>query len=134
MIVAPDMTVVARQCILDGLAALGVPAQPVSTRTPNPRPTSERFITFQVLGGRKKNLRIAQHMVVALVHDKVANEVACRRAAYQVAAVLEDAANTVGPVLAAAVESVVASDDPSVSAACRYQVTVSWTVSYPTTP
>ena len=132
MIVAPDMTVIARQCILDGLAALGVPAQPVSTRTPNPWPASERFITFQVLGGRKKNLRIAQHMVVALVHDKVANEVACRRAAYQVAAVLEDAVNTVDVVNVTSVESVVASDDPAVSAACRYQVTVSWTVAYPT--
>lgn len=132
MIVAPDMTAVARQCILVGLAALGVPALPVSTRTPNPRPTSERFITFQVFGGRKKNLRIAQHTVVALVHDKVANEVACRKTACQMAAVLEDAVNTVDVVNATSVESVVASDDPAVSAACRYQVTVSWTVAYPT--
>lgn len=130
MIVAPDLTKVARACIVDGLATLGIQAQPVATRVPNPRPA--RFITFEVLGGRKKNLRVATHLVVALVHDTTANEVAAAKVARQVAAVLEDANSTVLPVTATAVESVFQSDDPAVTSGCRFQVTVSWTVAYPT--
>lgn len=130
MLVGPDLTITARDCIRDGLAALGVPAQPVGTKIPNPRPP--RFITFEVLGGRKKNLRIAQHMVVVMVHDTVANVAACAKVARQVAAVLEDADTTVLPVTATTVESVFQADDPAVTSGCRFQVTVSWTVAYPT--
>lgn len=130
MIVAPDLTLAARTCIRDGLATLGVPAAPVDTRVPNPRPP--RFIQFEVLIGRKKNLRVGNVTVIALVHDTVANEAACARLARQVAAVLEDADTTVLPVTAAAVESIFQSDDPAVKSGCRFQVTVSWTVAYPT--
>lgn len=129
MIVAPDLTVAARDCIRDGLAALGVPAQSVSTKVPNPRPA--RFITLQVFGGRKSNQRVAHHTVVALVHDAVANEVAAGRVARQVAAVLEAAPDSVESVTLAGVESVVQSDDPALTGTCRFQVTVSWTVAYP---
>lgn len=130
MIVAPDLTVTARDCIRAGLAALGVPAQPVSTKVPNPRPP--RFITLQVFYGPKKNLRVGTVTVVALVHDTAANEVACGNVARQVSAVLEDAADTVLAVTATEPQSVVQSDDPAVSAQCRFQVTVTWTVAYPT--
>lgn len=130
MIVAPDLTVAARDCIRDGLATLGVLALQVATKVPNPRPA--RFLTVEVLGGRKKNLRVASHTVVVMVHDTVANEVACGRLARQVAAALEDANITVLPVTATTVESVFRVDDPAVESACRFQVTVSWTVAYPT--
>lgn len=131
MIVAPDLSASARQCIRDGLASLGVPAQAVSTAVPNPRPA--RFITFEVLGGGKNNQRIARHTVVALVHDKTANEVDCGKVARQLAAVLEAAPDVVDEVTIGLTESVVRSDDPAVTGACRFQVTVSWTVAYPTT-
>lgn len=130
IIVAPDLAVAARDCIRDGLAALGVPAQPVSTNVPNPRPS--RFIKFEVLGGGKNNQRIARHTVVALVHDKIANEVVCGRVARQVAAVLEAAPDVIDEVNLGLTESVVRSDDPAVAGECRYQVTVSWTVAYST--
>lgn len=129
MIVAPDLTVAARDCIRDGLAALGVPAQSVSTKVPNPRPA--RFITLQVFVGRKKNLRVGYVTVVALVHDAVANEVRAGEVARKVAAVLEAAVDTVPLVNIATVESIVQSDDPAVAALCRFQVTATWTVAYP---
>lgn len=132
IVVAPDLTEAARECIRDGLAELGVPAQPVSTNVPNPRPSSGRFITFEVFGGGKKNQRVARHTVVALVHDKTANEVVCGRVARQVAAVLEAAPDVLDVVTLAGTESVVRSDDPAVAGSCRYQATVSWTVAYPT--
>lgn len=129
MIVAPDLMVLARTCLVDGLQRLGVPGLPVVPSVPNPR--AARFVTFDVVGGRKSNLRVAHHMVIAHCYDTAARQVQCGELARQVAAVLEDAADHIQCVTVTQVESVFRTDDPDLAGVARFQATVSWIVAYP---
>jgi len=129
VIVGPDVEEMAETCITDSLASIGAAGWPVATEIPNPRP--DRFVKFVVTGGRKRNLRIANHLVIARVHRPKAEAVECSEVARGIAGVLEAAADTVPAVTKAAVESCERFDDPDLPEVAVYQAVVAWTIAIP---
>ncbi|MCC9182568.1 hypothetical protein LOC73_17970 [Mycolicibacterium mageritense] len=119
----------AESCISAGLADLGLVDWPVATGIPDPRP--DRFVQCVVTGGRKRNRRLANHLVTARVHRPKAEAVECGEVARCLAGVLEAAAETVSAVTKASVESCERFDDPDLTEVAVYQVVVAWIIAIP---
>lgn len=129
VVVGPDVEEMAEVCISAGLADLGLQDWEVATEIPFPRP--DRFVKFVVTGGRKRNARIAHHLITARIHRPKAEAVECSEVARGIAGVLEAAAETMPAVTRATVESCERFDDPDLPEVAVYQTVVAWTIAIP---